>query len=355
MSRSALTGANRAANRMGDPLNAPAARLVVFAILALLPAMMRANTVVSPTFDPVVRIQGPNPSSGGTGTLIGARQVASGYGMVFLAADHTLERIGPLTTIGFGNLSSPNLDIPIASALALQTYTRGPDGTEDLALIGITIALSSLTATQRSYLTGIAPIDVTTAPNPYAPFVITDFGYGKSGAIVTFGTQQSFANAIDSYLSFSGSYTTDINNQPLVYTQEMEHWTYNDPGTGDWVPGEGAGYGGFSGSPLLDGSARIQAIQSSGSDVVNGAQSIGIRFTQGYVDWIQQERAAYLTNLPEPSTSTSTLVLGVLLIVVRGRAARSRMAATRCTARATRWLRDPRSTPRSTTAAARSR
>jgi hypothetical protein len=300
-------------------MHGPTPKLVAAIALILLPTTTtRANSVVFPTFDPVVRIQGSNPSSGGTGTLIGTRLEGEIYGMVFLAADHTLERIGPLATIGFGSLSAPNLDIPTTGALDLQIYTKGPDGTEDLALIGITVELSSLTPAQRSYLIGINPIEVTAAPAPFAPFQITDFGYGKSGAIVTYGTQQAFANVIDSYLSFSGAYTTDINNQPLVYAQEMEHWTYNDPGLGDWVPGEGAGYGGFSGSPLLDGSSRIQGLQANGSDVVNGAPSIGVRFTQGYVNWIQAQRSAYLAAVPEPSAFM--LVLTCVMLVYRARA-----------------------------------
>jgi len=89
-------------------LRRPFARLIVTAIgLLLLPAgISRANAVTSPTFDPVVRVEESNPSSGGTGTLIAARQVGGAYGMVFLAADHTLERVGPLSMIGFGNLGA---------------------------------------------------------------------------------------------------------------------------------------------------------------------------------------------------------------------------------------------------------
>ncbi|HVP30862.1 MAG TPA: hypothetical protein VMW35_17040 [Myxococcota bacterium] len=276
-----------------------------------LAASASANTVTAPTFDPVVRIQGSNPSSGGTGTLIGAQRDGSRYAMVFLAADHTLERIGPLSTIGFGNLASPNLDISTANALDVRTFTKGPDGTEDLALIGITVDLSLLSPSSQSYLTGIAPLGLIAAPASFAPFPFAEFGYGKAGPIVTYGTQQTFANVIDSYLSFSGSYTTDGNGVPLVYTQEMEHWTYDDPGLGDWVPGEGAGYGGFSGSPLLvsaGGGLAVQGIQSSGSDTVNGAQSIGVRFTLGYVSWLSDTGSAYLASVPEPSSGALALV-----------------------------------------------
>ena len=94
----------------------------------------------------------------------------------------------------------------------------------------------------------------------------------------------------------------------------MEHWTYNDPNTGDWTPGEGAGYGGFSGSPLMIWSGStpfVQGIQSSGSDAVNLAQSIGLRFTPAYVSWIEGSTSSYLAAVPEPSTA-SLLLLGLL-------------------------------------------
>jgi hypothetical protein len=57
----------------------------------------------------------------------------------------------------------------------------------------------------------------------------------------------------------------DQNNNPLFYTKEMESWTYDDPATGDWVPGEGAGYGGYSGTALRDinGTGKIQGLQAS--------------------------------------------------------------------------------------------
>jgi hypothetical protein len=288
-------------------------------------AKSSADTVTSPTFDPVVRVQGANPSTGGTGTLIATRQVGDAYGMIFLAADHTLERIGPLNTIGFGAIGTPNLNLSPSGALNFATYTKGPDGTEDLALIGLTINLATLSAAQSSYLTGVAPITVTPSPQPFSPFEITDFGYGKSGPITTYGTQQTFNNVINAYLSFSGSYTTDIHGNPLIYTQAMEQWTYNNPGTGDWVPGEGAGYGGFSGSPLLvmvGGTPEVQGIQSSGSDVVDGATSIGVSFTQGYVDWIQAESSAYLATVPEPSTAL-LLSAGIVGLAVRRHGART--------------------------------
>jgi len=163
----------------------------------VLPSPGSANTQSS--FDPVVRVEGAAPSTGGTGTLIGTRQVGDSYGMVFLAADHTLERVGPLATIGFGDVGSPKLELSLGGAVDLT-------------------------------------VGVTAAPSPYAPFTIQAFGFGKSGPIVTYGTQQSFDNVIDSYLSFNGSYTTDMNNNPLVYVQEMERWTYNDPNTGTGFP-----------------------------------------------------------------------------------------------------------------------
>jgi hypothetical protein len=147
--------------------------------------------------------------------------------MLFLAADHTIERVGPVQTLGFGNLGS-------ATALDLSTFTNlavttgGPTGAVDMAIIGATIDLNTLTQSQQSYLTGILPVALATSPtNPN--FSIQGTGFGHDGVATTvYGTQNSFSNTITGFIQpFSGSYTTNANNQPLNYTEQIETWTYD--------------------------------------------------------------------------------------------------------------------------------
>lgn len=92
----------------------------------------------------------------------------------------------------------------------------------------------------------------------------------------------------------------------------MLGWTYNAPSTGDWVPGEGAGYGGYSGSPpLLSGS--VVGIQSSSSDVVDGQTSIGLRMTDAYANWANATVRAYVSQVPEPGEWTLMLTGGLCM------------------------------------------
>jgi len=62
----------------------------------------------------------------------------------------------------------------------------------------------------------------------------------------------------------------------------------------------------------------------SGSDVVDGAQSIGLRFTPGYVDWNATNIAGYVSPVPEPATFSQIFCGLVLLWGARRRAEGSR-------------------------------
>jgi hypothetical protein len=95
-------------------------------------------------FPEVVRIQGPSPTSGGTGSLIGSRHVGNLLGLVFLATDHTLERVGPLETIGFGDLGAPQSNIIFQSMINPVVFSKGWNGTTDMSVIGVTVDLSLL-------------------------------------------------------------------------------------------------------------------------------------------------------------------------------------------------------------------
>ena len=125
-------------------------------VLTVIAFLGTAGTVCANTLssqDNVVRIQGSNSREGGTGFLVGMAEYGTTLRMVFLGADHTLEREGPIRTIGFGNLGSSNALNLNASRATI--YTGGLGGTEDLAIYGITVDLNSLTPTQRSFLTGL--------------------------------------------------------------------------------------------------------------------------------------------------------------------------------------------------------
>lgn len=276
-----------------------------------------ANTPSS--VDGIVRVEGTKPGTGGTGTLIGLSQSGDDLRLAVLSADHTLQRIGALTTIGFGDASAPKLDLSAASAANVRIFDKGPDGTEDMAVIGLTFRWSDLSSSQQTYLSGLAPFAVVAAPST-PPFTFTATGFGKSGPVTSYGTQQQFANVANTYFTLTaGSYTSDANGNPLVYTQQMLGWTYNAPSTGDWVPGEGAGYGGYSGSPLLL-SGSVVGIQSSGSDVVDGQTSIGLRMTDAYANWVNATVSAYVSPVPEPA-EWSLMLTGGLCMARRARRA----------------------------------
>jgi len=52
----------------------------------------------------------------------------------------------------------------------------------------------------------------------------------------------------------------------------------------------------------------VQGIQSSGSDTVNLAQSIGLRLTPAYVSWIEGSTSTSLATVPEPRTASLVLL-----------------------------------------------
>jgi hypothetical protein len=263
--------------------------VLVFALTAFLATGGAVYANVLSNFDDVVRIQGSNTSTGGTGSLIGMVEYGSTLRMVFIGADHTLERVGPIKTIGFGNLGSPTVNLDASGA---SIYTMGPSGTEDLAIYGITVDLNALTPSQKSFLTGLTPISVAASPSSSSlPFGITDYGYGTSDVSSSYGTQNSFTNQITGYQSFSGTYTTDKNGNPLYYTEMREKWIY-DP-----TNNKGAGVSGFSGSPLIFNGA-IQGIQVSGNISAIGAENWGLSFTDADVAWINAQRDALLVPIP---------------------------------------------------------
>jgi hypothetical protein len=262
--------------------------LVLCLFFTLIAFIGTAGTVcanVTSNVNNVVRIQGSNLSTGGTGSLIGMAEYGSTLRMVFIGADHTLERVGPITTIGFGNLDSPTVNL---DAYGACIYKMGPSGKEDLAIYGITVDFNALTTPEKSFLTGLTPFDVATSPSS-VPFGINDYGYGKSDVSSTYGTQNSFTNQITGYISFSGTYTTDKYGNPLNYSQMMEKWNYEPTNN------KGAGVGGFSGSPLIFGGA-IQGIQVSGNISTSGAVNWGLSFTNDDVAWIKAERDTFLRS-----------------------------------------------------------
>ena len=296
--------------------------MLLLALAAVPPEAAYANTPSGVA--EVVRVQGTLGHA--TGSLIGMQNNGNQVAMTFLTADHLIQQFGTLDTIGFGNLSTPILNLNTTATQNVQIFTKGPDGTEDLAVIGITIDRSNLTPSQQSFLSSLTPLGLTAAPTPFSPFEITTYGFGLSGSVTDYGTQQTFNNMIDRYhMLTAGSYTTDQLGNPLVYTQRMEGWTYNDPNTGDWIPGEGAGYAGYSGSPLTisqGGEALIQGIQVHGSGTANLATSDGVRFTAAYANWIQNESQTYLATVPVPPAAWlfGSGLLGLIGVARRKRA-----------------------------------
>jgi len=291
----------------------PTNALICFVTILFNGSTAHANTFSS--FPEVVRIEGAKAGMGGTGSLIGSLQNGNQLGLVFLATDHTIQRVGPLTNIGFGDAGSPSANVAYQSSINPMIFSKGPNGTTDVSVVCLTVDLSTISSTEADYLAARVPIAFDLSPTPFSPFEITAYGFGKFGSNVTYGSQATFENVIDSYSSFSGSYTTDQNGSPLYYTEEIESFTYNDPGTGDWVPGEGAGYGGYSGSPYIvhpSGTSTIQGFQVVGSDLMNGAVSFGVQFTPDLVDWIKAQRDGYL--LPEPSRA-ALLATGISLML----------------------------------------
>lgn len=96
-----------------------------------------ANTPSSA--DGVVRVEGTKPGTGGTGTLIGISHAGDDLRLAVLSADHTLQRVGALTTIGFGDASAPKLDFSAASATSsvVGIQSSGSDVVDGQTSIGL--------------------------------------------------------------------------------------------------------------------------------------------------------------------------------------------------------------------------
>lgn len=277
----------------------------------------RANELQSPPDDSVVRLQGADLTVGGTGTLIGAEQVGSNYLMVIIGPDHTYERDGPITSVGFGNLGSPLLNLTsFTSFSTILAPTISGQGPVDMALYEVSVNLSSLTAAQQSFLTGVAPVTVTTAPSSPG-YNFTGIGYGSDNVVTTaYGTQLQFQNTVTGYLAFSGSYTTDKSGNPLNYTESLASWTTQAS------PGLGACVSGCSGSPLFldSGLTQMAGYQVNGS-LVAGGTNYGVEFTPQYVSWIDGNSTTFLAPTPLPSSGflfgAGALALGLMLRVKR--------------------------------------
>ena len=270
----------------------------IYFVLSYLSCQLTLSANTASSFAPVVRIEGTSTTvPGGTGTLIGDSQSGSLLRMVFVETDHTLERIGTLTTIGFGNLSSPAVDLSVSSASNVQELFYGANGTTDISMIGLTIDLNTLTGAQQSYLLSITPVPVATMPA--SPFVFQAYTYGQDGSSFTsYGTQNTFSNTVDTITSFSGSYTTDSHGTPLNYTETVAEWRLHSPPI---VPNEGTATSGGSGSPLILNGTMV-GFQVNGSTTV-GATNMGVSFAAADVTWIDHNTAQLLAQVPEPTIS----------------------------------------------------
>ncbi len=270
--------------------------LISFTIL--ITGILHANTASN--FAPVVRLQGADPSQGGTATLVGASQAGNLRTMVFLGADHTARRVGPLTTIGFGNVLGP-VNLEIASAVGANTVLYGANGTSDLALIRLTVDTSTLSAGDALYLTNTLPVSIAQAPAP--PFEFAAWSYGRD--FVTFfdyGTQNYFRNQVDAIVSFSGSYTSTLPapGDPLTYTQNHLQWDY-DPAGG--VIDEGFAAQGAGGAPVLISSpgwepyqAKMVGFQVDATNVPAAPQMVGVAFSAADVAWLNDNIATMLAQ-----------------------------------------------------------
>jgi hypothetical protein len=280
-------------------MTATRVRALGIVLLGVASAGLRANTPNFPVVDPVVRLQGSDPSKGATGTLIGARQIGSEYRMVFIGADHTYQRVGPITSIGFGNLGAPILNLSnfmnLTTLLAPTIVGLGPI---DLGVYEVSIDLNTLNVNDRSYLTGITPVNVAAAPL-LAGYAITGVGFGLDGFVSNaYGTQLSFSNTINSYFAFNSSYTTDKNNNPLNYSEMLSTWTTQP------APGLGACVTGCSGSTLFLAGApnTMVGFQVNGS-LAPGGTNLGLEFTPDYVSFINSTSALYLAPVPIPAAA----------------------------------------------------
>lgn len=269
----------------------------LLAMAGLLSEEISANTASN--LAPVVRLQGSDVSKGGTGTLIGALQSGDRYTMVILGTDHTARRVGPLATVGFGDMGSAGkINLSLASATNVRTTLYGANGTTDLSLIRLTVDLATLSAGERNALLAVVPLTVSAAPQgiPFVPFTFQAYTYGTDGgAFPGYGTQNSFSNQVDSTVPFSGSYTTNSAGSPLNYTETISQWDLDSVGG---VPGEGTAVQGGSGSPMIVG-GKIVGIQVNGSLIAN-AVNFGVAFSYADVDWLTATTANLLSDAVGP-------------------------------------------------------
>jgi hypothetical protein len=286
-------------------------------ILAPLTAVHAQAPNAPSSFDPVVRMQGSTNMA--TGTLIGESLSGSDLTMTFLTAEHVVRKYTLLTDIGFGDLSSPKLDL--TNFINVATVTGGATKMEDLAIVGVTINLGTLTSAQQNYLLGVSPLSVGLAPpSSSLPYDIEAFGYGSSGNPATvYGSQATYFAQVDTQAAYSGTY------EGKAYTEPVQYWTYHNPNI---LPGEGTGFGGYSGSPLflyssmaINTSSPVIGIQVQGAQPVNGAVSMGIDFTSSEVNWIDSESQSLLAPVPIPASAWLLLSAlgGVGVMSMRGR------------------------------------
>ncbi len=320
---------------------------LVVALVAALPGPGHASFVINQTdnagdFDAAVRILTTGGS--GTGTLIGRSEDGTNLFLCLVTADHLFLNGSTLNQIGFrgtGQADTFNFT-PSSSAV----FHGGPTGSEDLAFIGVTVALASLTNQQRALLEGVGdsfnPVAYTTAPaNANLPFNFLENGYGRSAtpdptfntATDTFayiyhsnavnfpaeqyGTERFFDNTITTYGNF--------NDGTFAYASES--WFLRNA-AGGAIAGEGQGNSGDSGAALLV-NGNIQGVltnvwgdnnrtlftDGAGNEGFKiGSEGLGLRFTQADVDWLNA-RCDYC--VPEPSSWAIMLFLTVSVIGCR--------------------------------------
>jgi hypothetical protein len=282
-------------------------------------------------YDDIFRILNSNGSAG-TGTVFGMRLVnANTLDLCIATADHVL-RLGSLGQLGFRSINptagtmDPNAFnfTPASSA----TFLGGPTGSVDMAFIGATINLNSLTLIQRLLLTSLHPVPLTTAPANVPPtFNFTERGYGvtaagpgggfdflyhRAVAAEQYGTQRFINNTVQAY---QNNQIYNYFNPPIQYQYDSMTWRLRTVAQGA-IPGEGYAMQGDSGAPILNSSNQMLgifdfntvAVFPNGDLGVNfGFEEGGVRMTQRYETWLIRRCQLYL-GTPEPST----LVIGVV-------------------------------------------
>jgi alpha-tubulin suppressor-like RCC1 family protein len=263
--------------------------LTAFLALALLlTGHASANTGDSFGGAPIVRLHALDSTKNDSGILVGVHLYGNLIKLVVLAADHTARRMGTMIKISFGDDAGSILvpggsgyDLILANVAGVRTFTNGANGTTDVSLIGLTIDRGLLQSdAERAFLSLQQP--ATLAVTPAAPFTFQCYTFGTDGdAFPGFGFRNKFSNVVDTIAPFTGSYTTDAANNPLIYTQKLCQWDFDTVGG---VPGEGAVGAGGAGSPMVV-NGSVVGIQVNGA-TTPGSVSYGLAWDAADVAWL---------------------------------------------------------------------